>query len=123
MSRKNLDILLSEHIVFVKLKFENWHCYEQFIYNFTFILQVYSLYFNFLLYKFFTRFYQKILLFKKIFEHYTVRNARKFTKNTFMHFYILKVSEKFTSVTKTLNYSYYKFQYFQKDIYRIFNTL
>ena len=29
---------------------------------------------------FFARFYQKLLLFKKIFEHYTVKNVRKFTK-------------------------------------------
>ena len=33
MSLKNLDIPLSEHIFFIKLIFENWHYYEQFIYN------------------------------------------------------------------------------------------
>ena len=94
MSPENLDISLSEDIVFVKLIFENWHYYELFI-----NLRLYCKFIRYISIfyskSFFKRFYQKLIVFKKnVFEHYTVRNARKFTKNTFMHFYILKVWEK-----------------------------
>ena len=62
MSPENLNIPLSEDIVFLKLIFENWHYYELFM-----ILRLYC---NFIRYisifyskSFFTHFYQKLLLF------------------------------------------------------------
>ena len=62
MSPKNLNMLLSEHIVFVKLIFENWHYYELFI-----ILRLYCKFIRYvsIFYpkSFFTRFYKKLLLF------------------------------------------------------------
>ena len=94
MSPENLDFPLSEDIVFVKLIFDNRHYYELFI-----ILRLYCKFIRYISIfyskSFFTCFYQKLLLFyKNVFEHYTVRNARKSTKNTFMYFYILKILEK-----------------------------
>ena len=37
------------------------------------------------------RFYQKLLLLKKIFEHYTVRNVPKFRKNVHLLLYLISI--------------------------------